>query len=234
MSRRSAIPVEVRVHSENRYPATVEVAAYYVVSEALTNSIRHAAASQVDVVVEETAAHTAGVGPRRRRRRSGPTAGIGLDRLARQDRGTQRVHRGHQPRRRRHDHRGFPTNRAARGRWHEEFSRRAERQRLTAGGRAAARSCFIIACGPAYPSAPIRVNIGGSTASTDMNSGKRRDTGQEGLGCSAAASFPASRKPKTTAVRHVALVSTVQTSVWCRRTLVVHARGPSRESQVPT
>jgi signal transduction histidine kinase len=53
VSRRSAIPVDVRVHSENRYPATVEVAAYYVVSEALTNSIRHAAASHVDVVVEE-------------------------------------------------------------------------------------------------------------------------------------------------------------------------------------
>ena len=53
VSRRSAIPVDVRVHSENRYPATVEVAAYYVVSEALTNIIRHAAASHVDVVVEE-------------------------------------------------------------------------------------------------------------------------------------------------------------------------------------
>jgi signal transduction histidine kinase len=53
VARRSAIPVELRVNSERRYAATVEVAAYYVVSEALTNSTRHAAASRVEVIVEE-------------------------------------------------------------------------------------------------------------------------------------------------------------------------------------
>ena len=33
-----SVPVEVHLNSEARYPPTVEVAAYYVVSEALTNT----------------------------------------------------------------------------------------------------------------------------------------------------------------------------------------------------
>jgi signal transduction histidine kinase len=53
VARRSTIPIEVHVNTESRYPATVEVAAYYVVSEALTNSAKHADASRVEVVVEE-------------------------------------------------------------------------------------------------------------------------------------------------------------------------------------
>jgi signal transduction histidine kinase len=43
----------VHLNSEARYPPTVEVAAYYVVSEALTNTARHAAASRVEVAVDE-------------------------------------------------------------------------------------------------------------------------------------------------------------------------------------
>jgi signal transduction histidine kinase len=53
VARRSTIPIEVQVKTERRYPATVEVAAYYVVSEALTNSAKYAAASRVEVFVEE-------------------------------------------------------------------------------------------------------------------------------------------------------------------------------------
>jgi signal transduction histidine kinase len=53
VARRSTIPIEVQVNTESRYPATVEVAAYYVVSEALTNSAKYAAASWVEVLVEE-------------------------------------------------------------------------------------------------------------------------------------------------------------------------------------
>ena len=53
LARRSAVPVKVHVDTESRYPQTVEVAAYYVVSEALTNATKHAAASLVEVVVEE-------------------------------------------------------------------------------------------------------------------------------------------------------------------------------------
>jgi signal transduction histidine kinase len=49
LSRRSAVPVELDVHTERRLPEPVEVAAYYVVSEALTNAAKHAHASVVTV-----------------------------------------------------------------------------------------------------------------------------------------------------------------------------------------
>jgi signal transduction histidine kinase len=50
--RRSALPVELEVHAETRLPEPVEVAAYYVVSEALTNAAKHAHAAAVCVAVE--------------------------------------------------------------------------------------------------------------------------------------------------------------------------------------
>ena len=53
LARRSAVPVELHVETASRYPPPVEVAAYYVVSEALTNTAKHAGASQAEVVVEE-------------------------------------------------------------------------------------------------------------------------------------------------------------------------------------
>ena len=51
LARRSAVPVELDVHLEARLPALVEVAAYYVVAEALTNAAKHAHATvaRVDV-----------------------------------------------------------------------------------------------------------------------------------------------------------------------------------------
>ena len=51
LTRRSAVPVELEVHVEARLPAPVEVAAYYVVAEALTNAAKHAhaAVARVDV-----------------------------------------------------------------------------------------------------------------------------------------------------------------------------------------
>ena len=45
LARRSAIPVEVDLRVDSRLPPPVEVAAYYVVSEALTNAVKHADAS---------------------------------------------------------------------------------------------------------------------------------------------------------------------------------------------
>ena len=53
LARRSAIPVELDVEAESRLPEQVEVAAYYVVSETLTNATKHARASRVRVAVAE-------------------------------------------------------------------------------------------------------------------------------------------------------------------------------------
>jgi signal transduction histidine kinase len=52
VARRSAVPVVLDIHAATRLPARVEVAAYYVVSEALTNAAKHANASMVHVTVE--------------------------------------------------------------------------------------------------------------------------------------------------------------------------------------
>ena len=52
LARRSAVPVELDVRIATRLPVPVERAAYYIVSEALTNTAKHARASTVHVVVE--------------------------------------------------------------------------------------------------------------------------------------------------------------------------------------
>jgi signal transduction histidine kinase len=52
LARRSAVPVELDVGVDRRLPDSVEVAAYYVVAEALTNVAKHAQASEVTVRVE--------------------------------------------------------------------------------------------------------------------------------------------------------------------------------------
>jgi signal transduction histidine kinase len=49
LARRSALPVEFDLHANGRLPEQVEVAAYYAVSEALTNAVKHARASRVHV-----------------------------------------------------------------------------------------------------------------------------------------------------------------------------------------
>ena len=53
VARRSSVRVELDVQTSDRLPAPVEVAAYYVVSEALTNAAKYAEASVVVVDVEE-------------------------------------------------------------------------------------------------------------------------------------------------------------------------------------
>jgi signal transduction histidine kinase len=52
LGRRSAVPVQLDLAVEGRLPETAEVAAYYVVAEALTNVAKHAQASEVSVSVE--------------------------------------------------------------------------------------------------------------------------------------------------------------------------------------
>jgi signal transduction histidine kinase len=52
LRRRSAVPVELDLHVQRRLPEPVEVAAYYVVSEALANAAKHAHASVVTVELD--------------------------------------------------------------------------------------------------------------------------------------------------------------------------------------
>jgi len=52
LAQRSPIPVELDVRDDRRLAEAVEVAAYYVISEALTNAAKHSCASKVHVVVE--------------------------------------------------------------------------------------------------------------------------------------------------------------------------------------
>jgi signal transduction histidine kinase len=49
LGRRAAVPVDLNITVEQRLPESVEVAAYYVVAEALTNAAKHAHASLVTV-----------------------------------------------------------------------------------------------------------------------------------------------------------------------------------------
>jgi signal transduction histidine kinase len=55
LARRSGVPVQLDVEGVQRFPPAVEVAAYYAVSEALTNAAKHANASvaQVDLGVRD-------------------------------------------------------------------------------------------------------------------------------------------------------------------------------------
>jgi signal transduction histidine kinase len=52
LGRRSPVPVELDVRTQERLPEPVEVAAYYVVAEALTNAAKHADASFVRIEAE--------------------------------------------------------------------------------------------------------------------------------------------------------------------------------------
>jgi PAS domain S-box-containing protein len=52
LARRSKLPVDLDLRAEGRLPQPLEVAVYYVVSEALTNAAKHAHASVVHVELE--------------------------------------------------------------------------------------------------------------------------------------------------------------------------------------
>jgi GAF domain-containing protein len=52
LGRRSPVPVEFDLHAERRLPEPLEVAAYYVASEALANAAKHAHATVVHVDLE--------------------------------------------------------------------------------------------------------------------------------------------------------------------------------------
>jgi signal transduction histidine kinase len=49
LARRCAVPVRLAVNVDERLPEPIELAAYYVISEALTNTVKHAQATVIDV-----------------------------------------------------------------------------------------------------------------------------------------------------------------------------------------
>jgi len=49
LARRSAVPVDLDVRTDTRLPEPIEVAAYFVASEALANAAKHAQASHMEV-----------------------------------------------------------------------------------------------------------------------------------------------------------------------------------------
>ena len=67
LARRSAVPVQLDVQVQARLPERAEVAAYFVVSEALANVAKHAQASVVQVRVEVRDGTLHRVDPGRRR-----------------------------------------------------------------------------------------------------------------------------------------------------------------------
>ena len=54
LARRSAVPVSLDVVIDRRLPEPIEVAAYYVVAEALANTAKYAQASEVNIRVQTT------------------------------------------------------------------------------------------------------------------------------------------------------------------------------------
>jgi PAS domain S-box-containing protein len=57
LARRSTVPVELILRVDQPLPESVEVAAYYIVAEALTNAAKHARASEVTVCVKADGAN---------------------------------------------------------------------------------------------------------------------------------------------------------------------------------
>jgi signal transduction histidine kinase len=59
LARRSAVPVDLDIQVEGRLPEPVEIAAYYTVSEALTNAAKHAHATtaRIDVAASDRVLH---------------------------------------------------------------------------------------------------------------------------------------------------------------------------------
>ena len=94
---RAPVPVAVEARNE-RLPAPVESAAYFVVSEALANVAKYARATHASVTVERRNGRAHGRGGRRRRGRRGPRARVRAARAGGSPGGARRVAEPRQPR----------------------------------------------------------------------------------------------------------------------------------------
>ena len=107
LARRSPVPVQLDVALTDRLPEPIQIAAYYLVAEALTNTAKHAHAATVHVQLDTD--HTdAGdpvlrvCGARRRSRRRRPPRWLRAGRAHRPGRRPRRAPLATQPTRRRH------------------------------------------------------------------------------------------------------------------------------------
>ena len=107
LARRSVVPVTVETLVDERLPDEVELAAYYVVAEALTNAAKHAEATNVDVRAEVVDGELLIQCPGRRSRRSACLGRFGADRPGRPGRGAGGTVLRREPPGRRHDHPGL-------------------------------------------------------------------------------------------------------------------------------
>jgi signal transduction histidine kinase len=96
LARRSVIPVELSVLAQRQLPERLEVAAYYVVAEALANIAKHAHVGGLPRR-QRRCHHAATTGTRQRRRRRGPGARFRADRLHRPRPGARWNHRNRKP-----------------------------------------------------------------------------------------------------------------------------------------
>ena len=142
LAARAPVPVDFLGAPDGRLPAAVETAAYYVVSEALTNVAKYSRAEHATVRMERVDGRAARRGQRRRRRRRERRRRLRAPRAVGPGRRARRRARGHQPagraargcacgfrareRRRRHP----PAGRRGRG-----FVPAARRDRAPARGR---------------------------------------------------------------------------------------------------
>ena len=91
LAHRSAIPVDLEITTDVRLAEPIEVAAYFVASEALANAAKHSQASRIDVSLEQRDGSLVLSIRRRRRRRGRCQPRLGSRRPDRPRRGARRV-----------------------------------------------------------------------------------------------------------------------------------------------
>ena len=90
LARRAPLPVTVHGTVRGRLSDPIELAAYFVVSEALTNVVKHASATEASVLLEREPGGASGRGGGRRNRRRPRYARLGPGRAPRPTRGARR------------------------------------------------------------------------------------------------------------------------------------------------